>query len=385
MRASRFHRKIAEAGSSDIIVYPKRRPIMGWMLVYGIAALIAGLFAIGMIILIITTPGMRAQVGASVSLIILMGSLCVLSAWPMLRLVSVAFSGEPILVINHAGISVRRIYASAAFFLPWEEVKAVYGGPNMPYTVFFVQPIHDQWFSTRLNPIERLAHRLNLLSGTIALPQSVLDQSVEAILEHMQKQYQQELHLLQTKIQAEAIHLSETGKQEIILYPPRWHLWAALFVIGITLLPGLALLFLAPRQLPYILTGLFFLGGSIVIGLAQIRKDLRFPVLVIDDEGISSPHILKHEKIKWEEIDAISGSIDGYLLIDASPSGIIAFLARRNKGQLAIPRHVDITTPQTAFTIPQSMLPVSLYPLLEQIRTRFQSQLERYNIELTSF
>jgi hypothetical protein len=215
----------------------------------------------------------------------------------------------------------------------------------------------------------------------IALYQSFLDQPAEAILEQMHTQYKQELQLHKAKRQAEEMLRSETGKQEIILDTPRWRLWAAPFVIGMPLLLGLALLLLAPRQLPYILMGLFFLGGGIVMGPTQVWKDLHVPVLVIDDEGISSPRILKHGKIKWEEIDAISCRVGGRLLIDASSSGIVAFLTRQNKGRLLIPRYMDITVPQTVFTIQQNMLPIPLDRLLEQIRARFQDQLAHYDID----
>lgn len=229
--------------------------------------------------------------------------------------------------------------------------------------------------------MERLAHRLNFLSETIALPQAVLDQSVEAILEHVQKQYKQEFRLLQTKRRAETTRLSESGKREIILYASRWHLLAVAFHLGMALMPGLILIFIGPWQLFGIIASASFLVGGVVVCPTLTWNILRTPVLSADEEGLASPRLFKHAKIKWEEIGAIYYSPGGHLLIDASPSGIVAFLTRQNKGRLVVPRYMDITISQTVFTIPQSMIPVPLDRLLEQIRERFQDQLAHDGIE----
>lgn len=124
--------------------------------------------------------------------------------------------------------------------------------------------------------------------------------------------------------------------------------------------------------------------GGVVACSTLTWNILRIPVLVVDDEGIASPRLLKHAKIKWEEIDAMYCSPAGHLLIDVSPSGIVAFLTRQNKGHLVVPRYMDITIPQTIVAIPRTMLPLPPGRLLEQVSARFQQQLERYHIEVDS-
>lgn len=86
--------------------------------------------------------------------------------------------------------------------------------------------------------------------------------------------------------------------------------------------------------------------------------------------------------MKGEEIAAISCITGANFSVDTSPSGIIAFLARQNKGRPAIPCYVDITLPQTVLSIPQTVLPLSPDRLTALIKTRFQDQLKRYNIEV---
>jgi hypothetical protein len=174
----------------------------------------------------------------------------------------------------------------------------------------------------------------------------------------------------------------EIEKQELILYTSRAGLGAFVFLSAALLTFGCIAIFHTQWSIAAFLLITFMFGMSVFVGPVMIWKVLRTPLLIIDDEGIASPRLLKNEKIKWEEINAIYGRIGGSLLIDASPSGLVAFLTRRNKGRLVIPRAMDITIPQTVLVISQSLLPIPLDRLLEQIRTRFQDQLERSNIEL---
>jgi hypothetical protein len=376
MPKSQHHRRIAEteAEAPDITIYPNRHRMIGWIALSGIPTLCCGLFTIGLIILMILIPDVRDQ-GGAIFLTIMMGSFFVMSAWLTRMLFFVTFSGKPTLVISHKGIRVGKIYGFSDIFLPWEEVEAVYCSINPPYTLLCIRPIDNKLFFARLSPLMSFTCRLSTMSGApIALYQSFLDQPIEEILEQMQTRYKRELELHQGKKQAAKMLSPQSEEQEIILYTSRWHLWIAALFMSLCLLVVLTLLFSTPRQLLTIFMSLLFLSGSIVFGPFLAWRILRVPVFIIDDEGISSPHLLRHTKIKWEEIDAIYGRTGGHLLIDASPSGVVALLARGNKGRLVIPRHMDITMPQRVFTIAQSMLPIPLDRLLEQISERFQSQ-----------
>src|SRR5258708_14385126 len=194
MRKSPVSRQIAEAGSSDIIVYPNRRRMIGWLALSGVPSLCHGLGTIGMIILMITIPEVRNQ-GGAIALVILLGSFFVMGTWLTRMLFSVTFSGEPTLVINHAGIRVGKIYGSADIFLPWEEVEAIYSAPRPPYKIFFVRPVDSKLFFSRLSPMMRFTCRLSAMGGApIALYQSFLDQPADAILKQMQTHYKHKLH-----------------------------------------------------------------------------------------------------------------------------------------------------------------------------------------------
>src|SRR5258708_36978599 len=94
MRKSPVSRQIAEAGSSDIIVYPNRRRMIGWLALSGVPTLCHGLGTIGMIILMLTIPEVSNQEGAIV-LFILLAHFFVMGTWLTRILSSVTFLGEP--------------------------------------------------------------------------------------------------------------------------------------------------------------------------------------------------------------------------------------------------------------------------------------------------
>ncbi|HET8843873.1 MAG TPA: hypothetical protein VFN35_20585, partial [Ktedonobacteraceae bacterium] len=125
---------IAETEASDaIIVYPDRRRMLAWIALSGIPTLGFGLFIIGMILSMVLIPTVRDQAGGVIFLVIFLGSFFLSGAWLTRLLVSFTFSGEPTLLINHAGIRIGKIYGSADIFLPWEEVETVSSGQRPPY------------------------------------------------------------------------------------------------------------------------------------------------------------------------------------------------------------------------------------------------------------
>lgn len=381
MSRPRLRRQIAEAEPSAIVVYPRRHTLVTWIWLYGVSAFIGGLFALGLLMLLIVTPGMREQIGAVLMLILLMGGIGALGAWPMFGLVRFVRSGEPILVINHAGISVRGIYTSTVIFLSWEEVQEIHTVPGTSYALFSVLTVDGTVFSAQLRPLARLARRLNLLSEHLVLSQGVLNQPIEEILREIQTRYKKELQLHKQRQPAAEIPRAEIGERKLVLYTSRWNLLVTAFFLVMALLPGLILIFIGPWQLSGILISLLFLVGSSTVGSTLAWKILRVPVLVVDEEGIASPRFLKRAKLKWEEMDAVYCGIgDRNLTVDASSSGIVSFLTRQNKGRMIIPHHMDITVPQTVFAIPQSMLPLPVPRLLARIKTSFQDQLEYYKI-----
>ena len=110
-----------------------------------------------------------------------------------------------------------------------------------------------------------------------------------------------------------------------------------------------------------------------------IWRTLRVPLLIIDEEGIASPLLLRSAKLYWEEIAAIQCITGKSLIIGASPEGLVALRARQNNKRL-LPRPMDRALPQPVFALPQKLLSLPSDRLLEQIKTHFQDQLEAHTI-----
>lgn len=179
-----------EVEASSIIVYPNRRRMRGWIILFGIVALLYIPIILIPIIAAITIPDARAQLGAIGFLVLFMGSLFMLCIWTMRMYTVAAFSGEPLLVINRAGIRVGKIFGFADIFLPWEEVAAVYSAPRMLY----IRPVDTKRFLVRLSPMMRLTCGLCAMTGApILIYQSFLDQPVEAIMRRIHTYYKREL------------------------------------------------------------------------------------------------------------------------------------------------------------------------------------------------
>ncbi len=376
MGKSHIDRWIAEA-SGDFIVYPNHSRLAGWTAISGITTLCTVGAITTMIVLSILTPSMRDSTVPVSLLFLFLGGLAAAGIWQTLVFLRMTLSTEPVLIISRAGIRVGKIYGLSDLFLPWKDVETVSSQP--PYKVLDIHPVNTRRFIASLPLNMRLICRLNVLTGApVTISQSFMDKPIDEILEQIRRRYARELQLHPTD---EREKDTSGTRQNIILYTPRVWLRAAA-VMSLCLPPGVVILFLAHGQFSAFLASALFISLGITLGLLIAWRMLLIPVLLIDDEGIASPYLLKTIKIKWEEIAAISCITGANFSVDISPSGTIAFLARQNKGSPTIPRYVDITLPQTVLSIPQTMLPLSLDRLIALIRTRFQDQLNRYNIEV---
>jgi len=171
--------------------------------------------------------------------------------------------------------------------------------------------------------------------------------------------------------------MTATESQDIILYVPKSNVFTAA-LMGICLLTGLALPFFVGWQFPVLLCSLVFiiLGGP---GPFLIWRTVHDPILVINAEGIFSRASFF---VKWEEVDSIynlHARNRTAFAVDVSPSGVLAFFARRG---MRIPGRMDVTVPQQALVIDSTNLPLPVDQLLSLIRERFSAQLERYKIDL---
>ncbi|MBV9615559.1 MAG: hypothetical protein JO031_08890 [Ktedonobacteraceae bacterium] len=166
--------------------------------------------------------------------------------------------------------------------------------------------------------------------------------------------------------------------QDIILYAPQSNILTAVLK-GICLPIGVALPFFTGWQFPVLVCSLFFilLGGG--LGPFLIWKMVHDPILVINAEGIFSRASFF---VKWEEVDSIyrlHARNRTAFAVDLSPSGVLAFFARRG---MRIPGRMDVTVPQQALVIVSTNLSLPVDQLLSLIRERFSAQLERFKIDL---
>ncbi len=120
MPKSRRTRQIAEAESSDIVVYPDRHEMINWLVLSAFCTLASAVFTITPILLVIFMPDVRAQGGQGGAIVVamMMAVFFLASAWMTCLMFSLAFSGEPVLVINREGIRVAKFMALLTLFFP---------------------------------------------------------------------------------------------------------------------------------------------------------------------------------------------------------------------------------------------------------------------------
>ncbi len=175
---------------------------------------------------------------------------------------------------------------------------------------------------------------------------------------------------------------TENQHQEIVLYAPQSNRIGALLVGMILLVLGVGFLVFVGWQLPVLGASLAcFIGSALMLILCWNLTHT--PVLIINVEGIFSLRPMLRIALKWEEIDAIYRCLRTRtslaFAVDLSPTGLASFFARQGK---RIPPQLDATAPRLALSIPQSNLSLPVEQLLAQIREKFATQLELYQIVL---
>ncbi len=112
-------------------------------------------------------------------------------------------------------------------------------------------------------------------------------------------------------------------------------------------------------------------------------------ILVVNEEGIQQGGLLWNLFVAWEEINAIralEGSVAS-LAVYVSDAGRETFTARYPRLAPTSASSLKSLVPLSqeflpVFTISETVLPVSAHRVIEMLQTRYQRQIERYDIDV---
>jgi hypothetical protein len=175
--------------------------------------------------------------------------------------------------------------------------------------------------------------------------------------------------------------MTENKQQDIILYVPRSNQLTSILVGLICLIVGLSIPFLAGWQLFALLFSLLLIIGGIWLSPVLAWKLLHHPVLLINEEGVSSQHPMFSITLKWDEISAtywVNKRGKFMFTVDISPAGLLSFASRQRR---RINKGIDIIVPQQALSISSTNLSIPVDEVLTQICERFVDQIDRYHID----
>lgn len=201
MRNFGLHRRrTSETPTPDIAIYVNRPRTMVWLALGAGSCVLLFLLCISILIIMGTIPGALNE--GSIACAIVFCGFAVMEIWPVRVIANLWASKEPVLVINHEGIRVGKIYSAATIFLAWKNVEAIYMLGNGLSKQLYIRPVDVRLFLSQYNLLMRFFLRMNLMNGApIAIAQSLLEKPIEEIVEQLQNLYTEELltHHIQLK------------------------------------------------------------------------------------------------------------------------------------------------------------------------------------------
>lgn len=185
-----------------IAFYANRRQATWRTIVVGIAGIIAIIvpvfFSIIFLSLAEDSPGQQA-LGAMLSVSIFLFAIffaeAALCGWMAWRWYSTLLRNrEPILVIDHRGITVRRTPMLSGFFIAWNEIESI-RVQSFLYKYLCIRARNEKQFLKRFNVFERFNRMSNIILGIspLLVPQIYLDRPVEEIMQRLYYEYTNEL------------------------------------------------------------------------------------------------------------------------------------------------------------------------------------------------
>lgn len=101
---------------------------------------------------------------------------------------------EPILVIDHRGITVRSTPSLSGFFIAWPEIESI-RVQSFLYKYLCIRARNEKQFLKRFNPFERFIRLSNSICGIspLLIPQVFLDRPVEEVMQRLYYEHMNEL------------------------------------------------------------------------------------------------------------------------------------------------------------------------------------------------
>lgn len=172
-----------------IFVYPDRRQIILEMV---------GLIVAVFICLLATAHWLNGNSYSIPSIILASIVLIPLSIFIIFIVVSTVwllYSRNPLLIIDHEGITVGRRGPFQRRFTPWNQIEAIYVHTSHIHTYFCIRPKDTKRFLRRSHMLERWIRSDNEKYGVAveSLTQAALEMSVDEILQRLATYYSYEL------------------------------------------------------------------------------------------------------------------------------------------------------------------------------------------------
>jgi hypothetical protein len=173
--------------SEGIVIYTNRRTIIPMLIIIVICSILFLLLTVLIIISIIAYPEQRN--GGTIFALLVMISFGIMCIWLTKSLIDLSIPETPMMVINQKGIRVgTKTYGSTEFFLPWEEIEAIYIHSNM----FCIRPTNKEQLLSHFHPIKQSLLRVTF-PKEIYVTQFYLGRSILEIFREMQEKYAYEL------------------------------------------------------------------------------------------------------------------------------------------------------------------------------------------------
>lgn len=191
------------APAQAIAIYANRRQALGRMILLGIlgAFLVLLLFIFSIALFALTRQGSFSNDVSTVFLPLSMFLFVIILAeiiwlgWMLWRWYSTLLRHrEPILVIDHRGITVSSMPSVSGFFIAWQEIESI-RVQSLLYKYFCIRARDEKRFLKRFNAFERFIRLSNAIFGIspLLVPQVFLDRPVEEV---MQRLYYEYAHIL---------------------------------------------------------------------------------------------------------------------------------------------------------------------------------------------
>jgi hypothetical protein len=184
------------APGQEIVVYAKRTQAIVRVTICVIALLVLILLIPTMLIVGFVTSGAPAPGDIPpliFAFVIILAGIAFIS-WITWRTASdFLFNRQPVLRINHEGITVGKVPMLSGYSISWAEIGAVFSSRYL-YKYFCILPKNPDEYLARFKGLDRFNRRMNSVIGApLYMPQTYLDRPIEEIINAIYAGYVNEL------------------------------------------------------------------------------------------------------------------------------------------------------------------------------------------------